>query len=572
MSKWKRTRRSLIAAVVSMGLCLTMLFGTTLAWFSENTASARNKIVAGTLDVELYNITDGGQTPVEGNASLFGGDSIWEPGQAKWVNLRIENTGTLALKYQLRINIAEETGSVNVLGQEFSLSDYMHYAVVDGQQTYADSAAAIAAAESVGAVKISEGDLSAENTLYPSDKVTEEVPSVRDVTLIVYMEADDANNANARDGAPVPQIDLGVILSATQAPLEEDAYDGDYDAEATLPDFTADSVESLREAIAEAKAGDVIAVEAGEYALENNETVIVPQGVALVGVQEGKHAQVWAKDAEVSKTILSRGSESDQSTPVLRLSEGASADGLLIQSCNYKAIMADDVSSVQVRNCAVLGSDNDALDFDGCTDPVVENCYIENIVDCAIELNGCHSTGAAKITGNVIQGIEDSENGAIRICATTGDVLVEDNYISEMHSSANNLSFSAALNTYAIVIDDVPSGGNITVRGNILDTVDYGIAVYKYVSGAEGAAFAVEDNRITNYAKAGITVSTLNYQAPAGTYTRGTVTGNTMDTGAAEALTVEITNSWDETTTGWEVVCRNNTSGGILLEDKTVTN
>lgn len=572
MSKWKRTRKSLIAAVVSMGLCLAMLFGTTLAWFSENTANARNKIVAGNLDVKLYNTTDGGQTIVQGDASLFGEDSIWEPGKAKWVNLRVDNTGSLALQYQLRINIAEEKGSVNIFGAEFHLSDYMYYAVVDGQQTYADSAAAIAAADGAGAVKISEKALSAKETLYPSEKATEEVPSARDVTLIVYMEADDANNANAREGAPVPQIDLGVILSAAQAPLEEDAYDGNYDAEVIPPDFTADSVESLHEAIAEAEAGDVIAVEAGEYSLRNNETIIVPQGVALVGAQKGRHARLWAKDAETPKTVLFRGSESDQSTPVLRLSEGASADGLLIQSCNYKAIMADDASGVQVRNCAVLSSDNDAMDFDECTDPVVENCYIENIVDCAIELNGCRSTGAAKIAGNVIQGITNSENGAIRVCDTTGDVLVEGNYISNMHSSEDNLSFSAALNTYAIVIDDVRNGGNITVRGNILNTVDYGIAVYKYVSGTEGAAFAVEDNRIENYAKAGITISTLNYQAPAGTYTKGTVTGNTMDTDTADALTVEITNSWDETTTGWEVVCRNNTSGGTLLEDKTVTN
>lgn len=242
MSKWKRTRRSLIAAVVSMSLCLTMLFGTTLAWFSDNTANVRNKIVAGTLDVEFYNTTDGGQTPVEGNASLFGEDSIWEPGEAKWVNLRIENTGTLALKYQLRINIAEETGSVNVLGADFNLSDYMHYAVVDGRQTYADSAAAIAAAESVGTVKISEGDLSVENTLYPPEKATEEVPSARDVTLIVYMEADDANNANARDGAPVPQIDLGVILSATQTSCESDGFDAQYDA--FTPVYDADGLRS----------------------------------------------------------------------------------------------------------------------------------------------------------------------------------------------------------------------------------------------------------------------------------------------------------------------------------------
>ena len=316
----------------------------------------------------------------------------------------------------------------------------------------------------------------------------------------------------------------------------------------------------------------MIAIAAGEYYFAENETITVPEGVALIGAQKGRSAWEWAQDDSAAKTVLSRDSASATDTPILRLSAGAVADGLALENADYKAIMADDAANVQVRNCAVLGSANDAMDFDGCIDPVVENCYIENIVDCGIEFNDCESTGGAKIVGNEICGVADSQNGAIRICSTTGDVLVEGNRIRNMHSSEKDLSWSAALNTYAIVVDEMSCGGTITIRANILDTVDYGIAVYKYVSGTEQASFTVEDNQILNYAKAGITVSTLNYKAPSGSFTRGSVVGNYMDTQTAEALTVEVTNRWGEETTGWEVVCTGNTSGGMDIADETYSN
>lgn len=141
MSQRKHTKKALITAAVSIGLCIAMLFGTTLAWFSDNSAGSRNKFVAGNLDVALYNTTGDTEALVHSDAPLFGTAARWEPGQVKYVNLRVDNTGTLALKYQLGIRIAEEKGSINVFGEKFFLSDFMHYAVVPGRQTYTDDEA-----------------------------------------------------------------------------------------------------------------------------------------------------------------------------------------------------------------------------------------------------------------------------------------------------------------------------------------------------------------------------------------------------------------------------------------------
>ena len=53
MENSKHTKRSLIASLLSVMLCMAMLIGSTFAWFTDNVTSGKNKIVAGNLDIEL---------------------------------------------------------------------------------------------------------------------------------------------------------------------------------------------------------------------------------------------------------------------------------------------------------------------------------------------------------------------------------------------------------------------------------------------------------------------------------------------------------------------------------------
>ena len=53
MSKTKTTKRALLSSVLAMLLCVTMLIGTTFAWFTDTASTAVNKIQAGNLDVAL---------------------------------------------------------------------------------------------------------------------------------------------------------------------------------------------------------------------------------------------------------------------------------------------------------------------------------------------------------------------------------------------------------------------------------------------------------------------------------------------------------------------------------------
>ena len=54
MKNTKSTKRALLSAILALVMTVSMLVGTTFAWFTDSVTSSGNKIVAGNLDVELY--------------------------------------------------------------------------------------------------------------------------------------------------------------------------------------------------------------------------------------------------------------------------------------------------------------------------------------------------------------------------------------------------------------------------------------------------------------------------------------------------------------------------------------
>ena len=245
MIKQKNTKRALLASLLSLVLCVAMLVGTSFAWFTDGVSTANNKIVAGNLDVALYNIDGGVETEVTEETNLFDSGSLWEPGHVEVVNLKIANLGSLALTYQFSINVASEIGSVNVYGNEFMLSDYIEFAVIEGNQSYESRDAAITAAEEAGSVPISQLNVNDEDVLYPAG--SEDGISEKYVTLVVYMPTSVGNDANYMtydengDAITPPEIALGVTLVATQTPYESDSFNEYYDEDLDYPTLISDS-------------------------------------------------------------------------------------------------------------------------------------------------------------------------------------------------------------------------------------------------------------------------------------------------------------------------------------------
>ena len=109
----KNTKKAVWASALSILMCLSLLVGTTFAWFTDTANTAVNKIQAGTLDVALEMNENGNWVTAEGKTLQFkvGGEIpeadtqiLWEPGCTyELPALRVVNKGNLALKYKVEI-------------------------------------------------------------------------------------------------------------------------------------------------------------------------------------------------------------------------------------------------------------------------------------------------------------------------------------------------------------------------------------------------------------------------------------------------------------------------------------
>ena len=234
-----KTKMALLHSVIALLLCFSMLVGTTFAWFTDEVSSGKNQIVAGNLDIELYwtatpNDPDSWKQ-VNAQTNIFKENTLWEPGHTEVVYLKIVNEGSLALKYQLGINVAGETGSVNKDGREFKLSEFIKFGIVDGANEYTREQA-IDAAEAKGVTALNQPYNSGTQELPAKSKTdANNTDHEQIVTLVVYMPTSVGNEANYGKDAPIPTINLGIRLQATQLTSEDDSFGSDYDADATYP-------------------------------------------------------------------------------------------------------------------------------------------------------------------------------------------------------------------------------------------------------------------------------------------------------------------------------------------------
>ena len=152
MRHLKRTKKMLISSVLSFVLCLSMLIGSTLAWFTDS-ISAVADINVGTLNIALEKYIDGAYKNIgtkDGNTAytedadgVFSGTD-WSPNQTEVYYLAVRNEEdpsyaySLAFKYDMAITMAGELLS----GDPGALE----YAIIDGVEAGSEAADEISAA------------------------------------------------------------------------------------------------------------------------------------------------------------------------------------------------------------------------------------------------------------------------------------------------------------------------------------------------------------------------------------------------------------------------------------------
>ena len=208
MNKIKSTKRALIMSAAAVLMSISMLIGTTYAWFTDTASTGVNKIVSGSLKVDI--IGEDSDTHIDTlnfkNAAGAEGEALlWEPGcRYLTEGFRIANKGNLALKWKAQVN----KGTTAANEGNFDLLDVIDFYLVtkaaDGTKTET------ALDEFTGNLKKTE---------------TSEVYYIKGVMKTTA--------GNDYQGLTLDGITITVI--ATQDTVEYDSFDNTYDEGATYP-------------------------------------------------------------------------------------------------------------------------------------------------------------------------------------------------------------------------------------------------------------------------------------------------------------------------------------------------
>ena len=291
--KKNSTKRSLLASVLALVMCVSMLVGTTFAWFTDTASTGVNKIQAGTLDVQLLDEqgnTLEGQTLSWKKAAGHENEAVlWEPGCTyNLQSFKIKNNGNLALKYKIVISGIQGDAALNN-AIEWTITNTSTVTALD-----ADHALAAGASDTL--------------------------------TIKGHMRKDAGNEYQ---GLSIDGI--GITVVATQYTYESDSNNNQYDVNAEYPVI---SNADFADAIENADAGSVVDLASGTFQLPSNS---IPAGVTITGagkensVLQVNKSSITSNDVTI-KNIAIKGSGASGTSGSLNIS----GNNTTIENVNYR--------------------------------------------------------------------------------------------------------------------------------------------------------------------------------------------------------------------------------------------
>ena len=273
MTNKRTTKQQLVASIVLLFMCFSMLLGTTFAWFTDSATSSGNVIKAGTLDVALEYKNPGESTWLDASNGAIFDYSYWEPGYTMAKDVRISNNGTLDLKFVLNILPSEKPAA-----GEVDLAEVIDVYMLKGELTETDREKVLESATPVGTLAslIAENDGAAHGKLYAASNADGTTKfSSETYTIVLKMQESAGNEYQGQSVGG----SFAVQVLATQLISESDSFDDEYDADATYPEVdlgtgTTDGTTDKRFEAPETKVGVTVPkeAEAGTYTVEVTET------------------------------------------------------------------------------------------------------------------------------------------------------------------------------------------------------------------------------------------------------------------------------------------------------------
>ena len=267
-------KNPLFVSAIALVLCISMLIGTTFAWFTDVVTSGDNVIKSGSLDIGMYwsdNNADWKNTEGAGAEPIFNYDK-WEPGYTAVRYVKVTNDGSLSFKYRM---LLEPNGTVGKLAEVIDVS----YAVVtDNASFVAPTEDSTGSLSKVGTLEdvIAGGGNFAGGVLLPEGETKAGYYSGEIVICIALHMQENAGNEYQNSSIGTT---FDIKLLATQFDYESDAFGDQYDADAEWPDGkmsfeVSESISSSNLTYGELASDVVIRYNSSVYA-------VLPAGVKL---------------------------------------------------------------------------------------------------------------------------------------------------------------------------------------------------------------------------------------------------------------------------------------------------
>ena len=368
MKKAMSIKNRLISAVLVLVMTFTSLIGTTFAWFTDTVSSVGNTIESGTLKVDLLHKDGDDWISLKENEDHLVFDyKKWEPGFTLVETLKVQNLGSLALKYKLSIEVEAGTAKLGKNGE--NLADVIDVWVYYGE-TSVSGYGAITAADS-GWVK--KGTLSEvfnkpgefmNGNLLPTGKVsTDANVGVGDqiVNIALHMQESAGNEYQKLSAG-----NIYVNLIATQLTSESDSFGSDYDTDAIFPELNISGIYAdvvvdngkIAEAVSITGIGVNANIPEGVVVESNNTSKV---GLSVIE-KEASDANITLNDGEALRSldVHIAGISKDNTIPMYITVEQAMKTGLNIG--NYTLYHVEDgvtVAMTAVNSIADLDVHNE---------------------------------------------------------------------------------------------------------------------------------------------------------------------------------------------------------------------
>ena len=229
MSK-KSTKKALWLSALAMFACVAMLIGSTFAWFTDSVTSAGNKIQAGTLQIDLELLEGNTWVSIKDNPKPIFNYENWEPGYTDVKVLKLENEGSLALKWVAKfVSDYELTDLANVIDvYVLKSTTEIGYPTDRNLAGYTKIGTV---AEFVNTIsETTNGTLLAETSVYMGIAL-----KMRESAGNEYQDMPLCEGGNGFD----------IQIFATQYTYEKDSFDETYDEKAPIPDTWDGTVDTV---------------------------------------------------------------------------------------------------------------------------------------------------------------------------------------------------------------------------------------------------------------------------------------------------------------------------------------